>query len=225
VTKKTLNPYSGALDPSQIADGMNAAAENSRRLVADAKLLLDAGSYPTAASLAILAIEETGKLSVLRQLAVESTPQAVAAAWKSYRTHTQKNIEWIAIDLFKKGARTLEELRPMVDPTSDHPAVLDSVKQLGLYTDCLGKAHWSRPTEIIDEQLARSLVEIATIKSIKKSVSKREVELWIEHMGPVFRKDMRWMKQALVNWHQAMVAEGLATEGAISMAEFVKDRE
>jgi hypothetical protein len=53
---------------------MNAANRNARRLVADAKLLLDAGRYPSAAALAALAIEESGKTSILRTLAVVKNP-------------------------------------------------------------------------------------------------------------------------------------------------------
>jgi len=49
---------------------MNAATRNARRLAADARLLLDAGRLPTAAALATLSIEETGKVSILREIAV-----------------------------------------------------------------------------------------------------------------------------------------------------------
>ena len=61
-----LAEYSGKLSPKQIADGMNAANANAKRLMNDAKILLEKGSIPSAAALAILSIEETGKLSLLR---------------------------------------------------------------------------------------------------------------------------------------------------------------
>jgi AbiV family abortive infection protein len=41
---------------------MNAAARNAARLVSDAEILLGAKRYPSAAALAVLAIEESGKL-------------------------------------------------------------------------------------------------------------------------------------------------------------------
>ena len=64
-----LPQYKGKLDPEQIAQGMNAARRNAQRLADDAKLLLSAKRYPTAASLAILSIEESGKVSILRGIA------------------------------------------------------------------------------------------------------------------------------------------------------------
>ena len=70
MAKGQLSQYNGRLTPPQIADGMNAAIRNARRLADDARTLLDLGSYPTAASLAVLSIEERGKVSILRHLAM-----------------------------------------------------------------------------------------------------------------------------------------------------------
>ncbi len=50
MVKRKLDSYKGKLTPQQIADGMNAALENAKRLVEDAKTLLNAGRFPTAAS-------------------------------------------------------------------------------------------------------------------------------------------------------------------------------
>ena len=75
---KKLNQYRGRLSPTQIADGMSAAQRNARRLVDDAKLLLDAGRFPSATSLAILSIEESGKTSILRHLSVAKDEKEIA---------------------------------------------------------------------------------------------------------------------------------------------------
>ena len=53
---KKLDAYRGKLNAAQIAVGMNAAIENAQRLAADAETLLKSGSFPSAASLAALAI-------------------------------------------------------------------------------------------------------------------------------------------------------------------------
>ena len=68
--KKKLDAYRGRLDASQVATGINAAIENAKRLADDASLLLEVGRFPTAASLSILSIEESGKVSILRALSV-----------------------------------------------------------------------------------------------------------------------------------------------------------
>ena len=65
MTRK-LDSYRGRLTAAQIAQGMNAARDNAQRLATDAATLLDARRFPTAASLAFLSIEESGKISILR---------------------------------------------------------------------------------------------------------------------------------------------------------------
>ncbi|MBN1085452.1 AbiV family abortive infection protein [Erwinia aphidicola] len=38
--------------------------------------------------------------------------------------------------------------------TTEHPFALDQLKQISFYTDCLGKAHWSIPDNVIDRDTA-----------------------------------------------------------------------
>jgi len=209
MAKKRLNQFTGALSPAQIAAGITAATHNARRLVTDANLLLESSRWPTATALAILAIEESGKASVLRELALALSDKEIGDVWRSYRAHTSKNVSWILPQLVASGARQLEQMRPIFDDASDHPQVLDQIKQVALYTDCLGDAHWSQPALVIDETLARSLVQTADVLSKGRDVSAQEIELWIKHIRPVWKRGMGWMNTALTNWHREMVAVGL----------------
>lgn len=220
--QKKLDAYRGKLSPSNIAKGMTAAARNARRLADDAATLLAAGSFPTAASLATLAIEEAGKASILRALALAKSDAEIKDEWKAYRSHTNKNVAWLLPTLAASGARKLDDLRPLFDEKSDHPFVLDQLKQLGFYTDCLGSGHWAIPTEVIDENLARMLVNVADVLARDKEVSEQEIQLWIEHVGPVWKKEPAWMKTALANWYAAMQAAGLAPEGENKMEQFIR---
>jgi AbiV family abortive infection protein len=218
---KKLDAYKGPLSPAQVAEGMTAALANAARLASDAEAMLERGSNATAVSLAALSIEEAGKVSILRSLALAVTPEEARARWKDYRTHTRKNVAWILPALVAGGARTLDALRPLVDETSDHPEILDQIKQLGFYTDCLGKAHWSVPTDVINLDLAKGIVNIARVFARPHVVTAREVELWIHHVGPVQSKDMSIQKQAVVAWQQAMHAEGLSSTTADAMRQFL----
>ena len=217
-----LSPYRGALTIAQVAAGMNAATNNARRLAHDGRLLLDNKRWPTAASVAALSIEESGKVVILRRFLTAKTDE-IKGLWKEYRSHTKKNINWIIPELAAKGARRLDDFKPIVDSASDHPEVLDATKQIGFYTDCLGNAHWSLPSEVVDEVLAKSLVAAAEVLSPERHISVRELELWVEYLGPVWNKNPDWMKQALVNWYGAMQAEGLAPAGPNKMQAFVKE--
>lgn len=202
-----IRKYGGRLSPSQIAEGMNAAARNARRLVHDAKALFDSKSYPTACSLAVLAIEEAGKLTVLRALSVAPDEASMKAEWRNFRSHSAKNAMWIITDLAAKGARTLNDLRDIFAPDSDHPQVLDVVKQLGFYTDCYGEAHWSEPLAVVDEDLARRIIFTAEILVPKHETSGREIELWVEHVGSCWRTPS--MLQGSIEFHRAMAREGM----------------
>lgn len=161
--KKAIKQYKGKLDPEQVADGMNAAARNAKRLLDDANLLFASKRYPSACSLAILSIEESGKLSQLRGTAIAPDERVLKDAWKDYRDHQAKNAHWIIMQLVTQGPRTLDDLRQIFDKDNDHPALLDSVKQIAFYTDCCGNAHWSEPNAVINEQLAKMIITIAGI--------------------------------------------------------------
>lgn len=217
-----LSPFRDALTIEQVATGMNAATENARRLAQDARLLLDNKRWPTAASVAALSIEESGKVVILRRFLTANAGE-IKGLWKEYRSHTKKNINWILPELVAKGARRLDDFKPIVDSASNHPEALDATKQIGFYTDCLGNAHWSLPSEVVDEALAKNLVAAAEILSPERTITVRELELWVEYLGPISNKSPDRMKHGLVNWYGAMQAEGLAPAGPNKMQAFVKE--
>lgn len=212
--------HRGPLSPKQVADGINAAVRNARRLLSDAKLLLEAERYPTAAALAALSIEESGKVSILRGMAGETSPEELRKHWRRYRDHRAKNGAWILPNLAAKGARHVHELGEVVNRDGEHTAMLNSVKQLGLYTDCYGEAHWSEPEKVIEAPLARSLVEIAELLAgQKKTVTVREMELWARHVAPTIRTPDG--RHGLLLWAAAMHQEGLSTTTPQEFARFV----
>ncbi|GLX12766.1 hypothetical protein Pstr01_10050 [Pseudomonas straminea] len=222
-TQKKLDSYKGKLSASEIAAGMNAANANAMRLANDAQKLLETGSFPTAASLAALSIEESGKVSILRQLSTANTTEEIKASWKNYRSHTSKNAQWLLPELAIKGARKLEDLRPLFDEDAEHPFILDQLKQLGFYTDCLGNKNWSIPSVVVNEEFSKSLVQTAKLLASKSGVTTKEIELWIEHVGKAPKTDFNAMKEALITWYAAMQDAGLKEGGVNSMKNFIEN--
>jgi AbiV family abortive infection protein len=200
--------HRGPLSPQQVADGMNAAARNAKDLFEDATLLLRAKRYPRACSLAVLSIEESGKLALLRAIAGVTDSETLKSRWRDYRDHKVKNAIWIITGLAAKGATTLDDLSPIFDENSDHQAVLDAIKQLGFYTDCYGSAYWSEPFDVIEKKLAEGVLFAAKILIPKREVTAREIELWIEHVMPHWGSHA--MRQGAVDFHQALKREGLS---------------
>ena len=221
MSKKRLDQYRGKLDPGQIADGMNAARENAKRLADAASLLLEYGDYALAASISALSIEESGKLPILRTLAVARDDGEVVECWREYRSHTKKNVMWPFLELYAKGARCLNDFSPLFDKDAEHPFLLDQVKQLGFYTDCLGKAHWSIPTAVIDEELAKILVNAACILARARAVTRSDVDLWVKNIGPVWKGPKELMEHGLAHWYREMQNQGLAEKGPNAMEEFI----
>lgn len=80
---KRLEQCKERLSASQITEGINAAISNAARLAEDANLLLELGRYPTATLFAILSIEEAGKVTIPRELALISEDKAITDRWLS----------------------------------------------------------------------------------------------------------------------------------------------
>jgi AbiV family abortive infection protein len=220
---KKLDQYTETHEAAQVAAGMNAALRNARRLADDATLLLDNKRHCSATALAILSIEESGKLSILRMLASADSADQAKRIWREYRSHTKKNVMWAFLDLFMQGARRFDHFAPLFDQAAKHPHLIDQVKQLAPYSDCLGEGHWSEPHDVIDEPLARSMVLMASLLSKGKEVSSREIELWVKHVGPHLHGNREAAERGLEMWYGEMERRGLAPEGRNAMAQFVND--
>lgn len=193
---------------------MNAAAANARRLAEDAKLLLDGGRFPTAISLALLAIEEAAKPSIIREILVAQDEKPLKTAWQRYRRHTDKNYIALMTQLVSPGARQLHQFRSLFLKESEPDRqIVDSIKQVGFYTDCYRETHWSIPAEVMSEDFARSTVTTAdALTGHREPVAEREIEL----CGGLTHRN-------LMAWCDAVVAEGIKPpEYVLEMRRFAR---
>ena len=206
--KRSLPQYSGSLSLEVIVNGMNASARNAERLFKDAEILFNAKSYPTSVSLASLAIEEAGKISILRGLSLLSDKYLIKKAWKDYRSHRSKNTSWIIPQVIAEGAKNVFDFKEALDPKSEHTYLLDSIKQLGFYTDFFHEKYCCYPSDVIDEDLAKKILFVAKLLSKYREITVREIELWVEYVRPHWGTSE--MFQACVRWSEAMKIEGLS---------------
>jgi AbiV family abortive infection protein len=206
--KRILNSHARPLTLQQIADGMNAAAANAARLGNDARILLEAGSHATASSIAVLSLEESGKISILRQLV---TADAIMQKdiWRRYRSHNAKNFLALVPDLVISGGTILKSFtRCFSQDGFSERQTYDALKQMGFYTDCLADRHWSIPSQVITLEIASALVNWANRVSKRESAATvRELELWRLYMSGGESTDK------LVMWASAMEEEGLKPNG------------
>lgn len=153
--------HAGKLTAQQADEGITAASQNTIRLAADARLLFDNGRYPSAQALAILAIEEYGKIPILHGITAASESE-LKSAWKNYRDHKEKNAWWPLVFDFLSGAiRAADEIEDVFDPKAEHPQLLEDLKQMSLYSDCFENCVWWIPGTLEDAELTHWLVAAA----------------------------------------------------------------
>lgn len=220
-TSGLLQQYRGAVDAESISKGINLCQRNARRLADDAKLLIASNRFPSASALAILSIEESGKPYILKYMSITTNEKDLRDRWKEFRSHTVKNRHWILIDLVSSGAKVLEDFRTIVEG-GEHAFILDSLKQISIYTDCLGSnGNWSYPDNVIGKELAEGLVTTAELLSRKKDVSVREIELWIEIVRP--HNSTPEMARAVIEYQAVLYAEGLSDVRPEALADFMSE--
>ena len=219
-----LQQYRGLLSAAEVAQGMNAASRNARRLVGDARLVLNNHGYATAFALACLSIEESGKSRILRELALARDEGEARECWRGYRSHTYKNLLWPLIESVAAGARRARDFATLLNPDAEHAHLLDKLKQISLYTDCFCKGHWSVPADVVDKELAESLVLSAEVLVPAREISTEEIELWIQYMQPVWGrgKAAASMEEALFQWNGEIRRRGLADADSCSLEAFFK---
>src|SRR3989338_4855085 len=135
MSKRKLPQYFGSITPMKAVEGMKAAILNAKDLVKEAEILLENDCYPRAFALAVLAIEETGKVLIIKEILCANDESELEKAWDSYQTHTHKTLAWPAIDLLKNGAKKIKDFLPLFLKDSSHRKLLDSMKQQALYSD------------------------------------------------------------------------------------------
>ncbi len=181
---KIPREYRGGLSAEEIVEGANRAIDNSRRLLSDAEMLYSGGRIASALALAILAIEEAGKVSILRRLSTAKSENQIKEAWRHYCDHRSKNSMWILPALFASGKKTICDVAVATQRNCPHTLELNLIKQLSIYTDCLGEKYWSSPEEFIDDNpnIVDEVMGAARTLCKAKYITLHEIILWQKHM-------------------------------------------
>jgi len=139
--------------------------------------------------------------------------------WRDYRSHRAKNVAWIVPDLVRRGARTLLGFREAADKDASHTAVLDTLKQLGFYTDFVGTRHWSVPTDLVNRDLTLSIYRIGTLLIKGREASNEENTLLVKHLGPDSEHGLT--QQGLAAFFKEATERGLVDHGEDTIKRFV----
>ena len=219
--------YKGKLTPDLASEGIKLAKENAYKILEDAKLLFENNRFQRSVTLSILAIEEAGKPNILRGILLQNDEKLLKKDWQNYRNHTAKNTMWILPNLFKTGARKMEDFRKLFVSNPKHTKDLESIKQLSVYTDIFSKGVWSFPEKAINEELAKEMLEVAKILVRNEELgldSKEGLEIWLKYMGPVWKEaKMEELNIAILNCYQEAEEKGIIEKGRTAqMSDFVQ---
>jgi AbiV family abortive infection protein len=187
-----LDPYRGTLNPFQIAEGIRCVKINGSRLFKDAEFLYEQKRFPSASSLAILAIEEFGKVPILRRMALATSPEEWKVCWKDFSNHLTKSLNWMVPFLIKNKEKTIEDKYQLFKDTKE-PELLNSIKQLGFYVGCYANAHWASPDKIIEQENADVAMKSALIVSMASQPSPYDtpsaLQEWAKQMAGCYSVD------------------------------------
>ena len=161
---KIPKSFNRDIDPPIVADGISGTIQNAKDLLADAKLLLDNKRYARCVTLSILAIEEKGKVEVLKNLLLYESA-SIAKGWKEIASHKKKNFMWLYPLLKHMQVFDVEKVEKLTNSEGQLSPFLDKLKQLSLYVDALEnekkKCYWSVPSEYVTPELAEFCYQMA----------------------------------------------------------------
>ena len=154
---------------------------------------------------------------MLRRLALASEPPDLKANGDGYGSHRRKLGHPLGLgEVFAPNALLdlADALTQAVERRAETVASMNARKQAGFYTDCVpgpsGKPFWAEPHATITPDHARTVVECAAILLEHREVTVREMELFVEHVGPVI--DSPGSVDGWRGWLRALAAEGLLGE-------------
>lgn len=192
--------------PEQIADAMNATRRNGRALVEEARILFDAGRYARAAALAVLAVEEAGKVDVLRCLVMARDTKERSSFARELTNHRAKNAHWIIGVLRRKLPFPMLMATALEGKEGEHSLYLERFKQSAFYTDVAQDGSCRNPVDAVDKNFANELINCADELTVDIVTTARELELLRQHLDSC--ESFEDLTDAIHNYLCALKVEG-----------------
>lgn len=204
--------YNDKLTIPEIAAGIEATIANMEALVEAARLLLDAGNAGPAFGLAVMSLEEAGKLHVLRAMCQRGgVPNAQwRKLWASFRSHQYKSSGGL-MDSYSDDVRgdpeTVLELALGHAESTDQ---VEAARQWSFYVDFDAATRtWNRPPEF-DEQ--KALDALGTAEAVLQR-NKNHQAAGLFSVGAL---------ELLRSVYEPFFRELLATDGPVSAGEIAE---
>lgn len=207
---------SGPLTVTEISQGLTLAVQNARSLLDDADLLAKRESPAGAASLALAALQEVGKFSLL--IAMARTEPALSAHWErhwqAFYQHDAKNTYALATTIPGRYRRKLSQFEGVMGNLKGRQGRdFELLRRMSLYLDFDAKERaWYYP-RAFDRETFKSLYGIADVaiasaeKLLAMGLCRPEVlQLEREVFGPFMASiDLADVKGSFTAQYEAVV--------------------
>jgi len=176
----------------QISEGIYFCIENATNIFGDACILIKANRFPRALSLLLLAIQEVGKVNILKNMSmIPSKNQKLwKKEWKNFRKHDTKDSLGHNIKIFSEFNDSPGEYfwQKLLYKTNNFVPEREKVRQLGLYIDYIASdKKWWSPNEINKKMV--KMVESEVINILSRLQMEKEIGFFSAKALKVYREE------------------------------------
>ncbi len=184
--------YNGKLTIEQISEGIYFCIENASNIFGDAYILMKANRYPRALSLLILAIQEAGKVNILKNMIMISTKNQKLwkKEWKNFRRHETKDFFGHDIETSSEFSDSPGEYfwQHLLYKANNSVPEREKVRQLGLYIDYIaGDKKWWSPNEINRKMV--KMIESEATKILCKLQMQKKIGFFSAKSLKIYREE------------------------------------
>lgn len=185
--------YNGKLTLKQISEGIYFCIENALNIFGDAYILIKANRFPRALSLLLIAIQEAGKVNILKNMLTISAGEQKRwkEEWQKFRKHEVKNSLGQSIEISSEfqdspGEAFWQQLLYI----NYFASAREKVRQLGLYIDYIADdKKWWFPNEITKDMV--EIVENEVVKILYKLKMEKEIGLFSVKALKIYQEEFR----------------------------------
>ncbi len=197
-------PFTGGISAADAIKGAQLLQENAVRLLVDAKLLLSAKRYPSAAMVAVMALDELSRFFHPLTLAKVHAPKQLAEGWRQFRSG-RRTFPWSAFQRTgQRGANSMSD--------AETNEMLSFISSLGRGVDFIEPGLWIDPSILVSRELATSIVGTAEM-FCQNMVEPRSMDIWMEAIGSLPRNAT--LDVTLKTYQKLLESDGLVVEAGM----------
>ena len=183
--------YEGKLSLEEISKGIKFCLENATALLIDAEILFRAKRYPRSLSLLLTAIQEVGKVTILKKMIMISIDDTKSwkKLWSEFKSHPNKDLfgysNKISINFSTQPG---EAFWHQLLYKKNYASAKEKIRQLSLYSDYISyEKRWWSPEEITEEIVQQVYDDVINI--LYQLLMQRKVGFFSERALQIYKEE------------------------------------